>query len=132
MGGWGRRLALWAPPVLYLGLIFLLSNLSHPLGPIRLGHWDKLAHGTEYAILAGLLMRAVHGAKPGWRLGAAVAVAVGIAVLWGVSDEIHQAFVPHRDPSLFDLLADAVGAGLGASLVGLFYARRRLVGPDRP
>jgi VanZ family protein len=41
-------------------------------------------------------------------------VAWGIAVLYAVTDELHQAFVPGRHPSALDvLLFDATGAALG-------------------
>lgn len=40
-------------------------------------------------------------------------VAFLCAVLYGLSDETHQLFVPGREFSLFDLLADAVGAAVG-------------------
>lgn len=33
-----------------------------------------------------------------------------LTVCYGISDEIHQAFVPTRQMSLWDLLADALGA----------------------
>ena len=37
-----------------------------------------------------------------------------IISLWGISDEIHQSFVPFRSPSLYDWFADTLGAILGA------------------
>jgi len=42
-----------------------------------------------------------------------------IAVLYGVSDEFHQSFVPARDASVMDLVSDTVGAFLGAGIVAL-------------
>ena len=52
----------------------------------------------------------------GWRwrrvAGASLLGAFVIAVLYGVSDEFHQSFVPGRTPDAADVLADAVGAAL--------------------
>lgn len=37
-----------------------------------------------------------------------------IISLWGITDEIHQMFVPYRSSSVFDWLADTLGAALGS------------------
>lgn len=74
---------------------------------------DKVMHAAAYAVLAALLSLAT--GRPA--LGAAVALG------YGVTDEIHQAFVPGRFPSVGDLLADAVGAALGAGLVAYLVRR---------
>lgn len=48
-----------------------------------------------------------------------------IAVLYGVSDELHQAFVPNRDSSALDVGFDAVGAAIGATVAWLSTKRGR-------
>jgi VanZ family protein len=40
-------------------------------------------------------------------------MSVFIAAAYGLSDEIHQQFVPSRVASIYDLLADTIGAFLG-------------------
>lgn len=67
---------------------------------------DKLAHALAYLVLGGLAASATGG----WAAGAL------LAVLFGISDEIHQSYVPGRFPDLWDLVADAVGALAGAWL----------------
>ena len=42
-----------------------------------------------------------------------------LATLYGVSDEIHQMFVPPRTPDWLDVCADAFGAMTGAVVVAL-------------
>jgi VanZ family protein len=42
--------------------------------------------------------------------------ATGLAIVYGALDEIHQAFTPHRAMSVYDFLADALGAGMVASM----------------
>ena len=72
--------------------------------------WDKLAHVAVFAVLAGAIGFAsgLRGARMWW-LAFAVALAVGAA------DEWHQLSLPGRGPGWGDLLADAVGAALGAT-----------------
>jgi VanZ family protein len=40
-----------------------------------------------------------------------------LAVLYGLSDEWHQSFVPGRTPDVVDILTDAIGAAIGLLLV---------------
>jgi VanZ family protein len=98
----------WAPVVAWAALIFGLSSVSD-LGT-GLGIWDlvlrKIAHMTEYAILAALLVRALR--QPGW------AVALGIA--YSISDEVHQSFISGRHGSPVDVVIDAIGVVVGAVL----------------
>ena len=78
----------WGPVVAWAAVIFAFSSI--PSLGTGLGTWDlvlrKIAHATEFAILAALLVRALRSA--GW------AIAIGIA--YAVSDEIHQSFVSGR------------------------------------
>ncbi|UTY25155.1 hypothetical protein E4N78_07050 [Treponema denticola] len=60
-----------------------------------------------------------------------VLLVICITVLYGLSDEIHQYFVPNRSSSVYDLLADALGAflavGLRLLLINNFYLKRKNV-----
>jgi VanZ family protein len=110
----GGAIALWLPPVLYLGAIFWLSSQSTPLlsAPSFPGG-DKVAHFGAYAILGALLCRAFAGS--GLSPGAALALAVITACLYGASDEWHQSLVPHRMADATDWVADTLGAAVGAT-----------------
>jgi VanZ family protein len=76
----------------------------------------KCAHLTEYAVLALLIWRALR--KPlnpnatSWRWPEA-GLALTLAALYAASDEIHQAFVPSRQASVWDVLLDTAGAAIG-------------------
>lgn len=78
--------------------------------------WDKLYHAGNFGVLAALLYLATGRA---W-------LAVLLASLYGVSDELHQAFVPGRSADPADWLADTAGALAAVLLVRLW--RRRRVG----
>ncbi|MCB9562679.1 MAG: VanZ family protein [Kofleriaceae bacterium] len=105
----------WAGAAALAATIFVLSSMSAPdLRPPELWRYDKLVHASVWTALAALL--AAGGAARGWRRAVAVAVAVALAVAWGALDELHQSTVPHRDASWGDLLADTIGACLGATI----------------
>lgn len=123
-----NRLSLWAPVALYMMFIFWLSSISSP-PDLPGGVSDKSAHVLLYSGLGALLVRARAG---GWRrpvtLGIAAA-AVVMASLYGITDEIHQYFVPPREVEVRDILADAIGASLAA---GALYAWSRIANAKRP
>jgi VanZ family protein len=104
----------WFPAVLYAGVIFYLSSIPHPEELLPISIWDKFAHLLEYAVLGVLCYRAFLYASPPWSARRALLLAVVTAVLYGVTDELHQLLVPLRETDVLDLLADGVGATLGA------------------
>lgn len=112
--------ALWGPFVGSLVVVFWLSSLSRVTGANHA--WDKMLHAVGYSVLGVLALRAFHGGferlRPKPTLYAALAV-----ILWAVSDEFHQSFVPGRDASRLDVLADAVGFVLAVLLFGTFTGR---------
>ena len=114
----GQVLWYWAPVALYAGTIFFLSAQSHPeeqLPSFLLeGVSDKVLHAVEYGILSLLCYRAFR-----WAAGPAVArqavvLAIVTASVYGLTDEVHQLFVPFRESSWQDWLADTIGAVIGA------------------
>lgn len=122
---WRRIVFYWGPVAGYAGLIFYLSAQSHPdedlpalFGSVN----DKVLHAVEYAGLGGLCYRAFRWGTGGPVAARAFLFAVLAASLYGVTDEIHQLFVPFRESSWQDWLADTFGATLGALTV------RRLFG----
>jgi len=122
-----HRLSLWAPVALYMMFIFWLSSISRP-PDLPSGISDKAAHVLLYSGLGALLVRARAG---GWRRQVTIgiaAVAIVVATLYGISDEIHQSFVPPRQVEARDILADAIGASLAA---GALYAWSRIANAKR-
>lgn len=107
---------LWLPVVLYMVLIFGLSSVQDP-PDLPGGMSDKSGHTLLYAGLGALMARAIGGG-----LAHPITLAiVGRAVVWtaayGVTDEVHQRFVPTRQMDSRDLLADTIGAAVGAIAV---------------
>jgi VanZ family protein len=106
----------WLPVLAWAGVIFLFSSI--PSLSSGLGGWDlvlrKLAHMTEYAILAVLLVRAT----------GSYAWAFAFAVAYAASDEFHQTFVRGRHGSPIDAGIDALGALIGLGLLRSTMRRR--------
>lgn len=75
----------------------------------------KLAHMTEYCILALLLALHLSCYENLARdFGKIALFAFGIAVLYAATDELHQRFVPGRSGQITDVGFDAIGAFVGA------------------
>ena len=83
----------------------------------------KAAHVTEYAILAGLLLRALHAGWRAVRLRHAL-IALGVAAAYAALDEYHQSFVASRTGSPRDVLIDMSGALVGVAICWWRIARR--------
>jgi VanZ family protein len=111
-----RLTGAWVLVALYAGGIFVGSSLPHPplVSAPDLPNFDKLCHFTEYSGLTFLLMRALSLTYATHNSPLLVLWATILVVLYGASDEFHQAFTPDRIISGYDLLADATAAGVVA------------------
>ena len=124
---WLRRLP-WVAVLLWAAVIFAIS--ARP-GSTLPGGYSVQGHLGEYFILGALLFWALRGRRSESN---AVAVALILASLYGITDEIHQHFVVLRTPDVADWALDTVGATLGAltacAVVRLRSSRRRSAPPD--
>jgi len=114
----------WLPVILYGCMIFYLSSIStlSTLPGIKEGtdtfadlgmvseFWPRLTHFIEYAGFSMLIFRAAYNSKKEWLRQNPFLCALVFASLFGVSDELHQLFVPARSCNIGDWLADTSGA----------------------
>ncbi len=120
-----RRAAPWLPPLAMMAVIFALSSMpadQEDHGTLYVIS-RKLAHLGEYALLAALWWRALVARLEHRR---ALALAFVIAVLYAVTDELHQTFVSGRAGTPVDVGIDAVGALTALWLIARTRARRRV------
>ena len=123
------RRADWVPPIAWMAVIIALStdtgSAEHTGGfllpalrwiwpaatPSLLdaGHFAirKLAHVTEYAVLAGLWYRGLVVRR---RPPRAAATALALSIVWACVDESFQTLIPSRTASVIDVGVDATGA----------------------
>ena len=123
----GRYFLYWLPVIVWMVLIFIVSSQPqlprYPTGMIDL-LLKKLGHLTGYAVLALLVQRAL---AQGRECSTVPILSCLLSIIYAMSDEYHQLFVPGRNGSLWDVGVDSLGAVIGLAL----YARCRLWRPGR-
>jgi VanZ family protein len=106
-------LSRWGPAILMMVLIFFFSAIPAKDIP-SFGKFDfsikKLGHMLGYAILAPAYLRGI-----GKKGSLEIAMAWALTLLFAFTDETHQAFVPGRTSSIFDVGIDGLGAIAGLS-----------------
>lgn len=120
----------WLPALIWMVVIF---GLSHQTGSDlnsylpwfqRLMPWlnsFNIGHFVSYFILACLIWWAMAS----HRLIVSFIV-VFICILYGITDEYHQSFIPGRTPDLLDIRNDTIGALLAMVVVRIPFIRNRL------
>jgi VanZ family protein len=137
-----HKILSWVAVILWMVLIFCLSNqpatqsaalstgiaellvqsiekATHHIG-FDIAQFDhivrKNAHFFVYFVLGMLVLHALK--RSGMSRYRAIRIALLICVLYAISDEIHQQFVPGRGPGIKDVFIDSAGAMVG---IGLFW-----------
>lgn len=140
-GRWWR----YGPPIVCAILIFIgssdLLSGSHTSGfllkPLRwlfphaseatlgaIHFWiRKAGHLTEYAILACLTARAFSTSSIEFLRRRWFWTALTLVVVYSLSDEFHQSFVPSRGASLHDSMIDSVGGLIGLTILWWWHRR---------
>jgi VanZ family protein len=99
----------WFPVILWMGLIFFVSGIPRLNSNLE---YDlllkKSAHVAEYFVLAWLLNRAFRGSFSLQTIPLYLWTG-GLSILYAISDEFHQSFVPGRHAAASDVLIDAAG-----------------------
>jgi hypothetical protein len=115
--------ALWTPPILWAAAIF--AGSSRPSVPLPgVPGIDLAAHAAEYLVLCVLLARPLWRRLPRASGSVVWPLAILLCLLYAVTDEAHQAFVPGRYCDPLDVAADVTGACLGAIAVGHALPRK--------
>ena len=104
-----------APPLIWAGVIFLFSSQASLPGFEESIHdfiFKKTAHIFVYLVLYLLLKRAVEITINKKSSRKQLLVPVFICLVYAVSDELHQSFVPGRYATLRDVGYDMFGVGV--------------------
>ncbi|MGH1363372.1 MAG: VanZ family protein [Calditrichia bacterium] len=115
------------PAILTAVAIYMLSDMPDIQGPdfgIRFS--DKYSHLIAYAVFGWLIARAFYFQdrypvlREKWGRFTFIT-----GSLYGISDEVHQYFVPGRFADPLDALADAAGVAIAVWIFSRFYFLRK-------
>ena len=144
----GSRFWRYAPLVLWAVLIFIGSgnvlSAAHTSIILRAVRWlfpnvrdeslavlhllvRKAGHLTEYAVFATLAARAFRASSHDLLRRHWVGCSLLLAIVYALTDELHQSFVPSRTASIYDSLIDSMGALMALTIIWL---RHRKSEPD--
>ncbi len=112
-----RQAWVWGPVAAYLGLIFHLSAQSNVGWSTP--YPDVLLHASEYSVLGVLLARGFNDGLARSVPNRRLVLTWFLCVVYAISDEYHQAFVPGRSSDWRDVLSDAAGTAAGLALLSL-------------
>lgn len=137
-----KKINSWIPVLIWMGVIFYLSHqpasesselsaslaatilymieVIIPVDPDYFHHFvRKSAHFFAYFILGILVVNAfrVYNFKY-------AAYSLFICVLYAISDEVHQLFIPGRSGELRDVLIDGTGAFVG---IGVYFLIKKVL-----
>jgi VanZ family protein len=113
-----KFLIYWFPLIIYCLAIYIQSDRPGPELIPDVRFLDKFLHFGAYGLLGILFFRAYETLPLKNFKNLLMLISIGSATLYGVSDEIHQYFVPSRHADLMDVIANTIGSTCG---VYLFY-----------
>jgi len=117
MMAWIKR---WGPAVFFMAVIFLISGTPGSELP-EFGVWDILAkkggHLLGYAVLGSASYYGVNYGRSATIRHFILAALM--TILYAVSDEWHQKYVPGRNSSFLDICIDAIGGLIGIAIICL-------------
>jgi VanZ family protein len=118
----------WLPLLLYCALIYFFSANEYPAYIPKKFSADKLVHFCAYAFLGMLVIRAFATLPIKDNIALLLISSILVSTLYGLSDEIHQYFVPSRYADTKDIFADLFGSIFGVCVYFLLLVKSRI--PD--
>lgn len=137
-----RKFINWSLLIFWMIIIFIMSNqpgqvssgqsdlliklisligldLNSSLGDIASLVVRKVAHFTEYFIL---FVFVINVAKCYFEIKKSRLISIFVVLLYAITDEIHQFFIPGREMAILDILIDFSG-GVFALIINIIYQR---------
>jgi VanZ family protein len=103
-------------------ITFMSSRSSLPDINQWFANTDKIVHFGIYFVLGISVQLAILAYFPKAGRITLMISTIMFGLLFGISDEFHQSFVPGRDSSLGDLIADTIGVAI--SLIFINFVLR--------
>jgi VanZ family protein len=115
----------WLPLIIYGLIIYIQSD--HP-SPEEIPSWtflDKILHFGAYGLMGILFFRAYETLPLRNNKSVLILISIGSATLYGISDEIHQYFVPFREAEIMDVIANTMGSACGVYFYHLWKTQKK-------
>lgn len=125
----GKSILRWALVAVWMVLIFIGSSLHGNDLPEAPELVSVIVHFFEYFVLTILLLWAINKRLSNPIDAVSSVSAFFVAGFYGVTDELHQIFVPGRIPDMFDLFVDTLGAFAAILIISVIaVAKKRKAG----
>ena len=111
------------PVFFYCLLIFIQSSYPSPEQIPDWSYFYKLLHVVCYAFLCVVFLRAFLTTRIKQNVRLVITFSILCSSLYGISDELHQHFVPFRNADLMDALADIIGSVWGVYVYRLLIIK---------
>lgn len=109
------------PWIFLMIMITAQSSISRlPIPDVGINYFDKLLHFFVFGILGAFIQRGMMHSDKRFIKKYALLISIGIGLLFALSDEWHQSFVPGRISDSLDWIADALGIIIFACLYSKF------------
>jgi len=118
-------LVYWFPLIIYCLAIYIQSSRPGPQHLPELRFLDKFLHFGAYGLLGVLFFRAYETLPLKNFKNLLILISIGSATLYGISDEIHQYFVPSRQSDIMDVIANTIGSICGVCFFHFWKNRHR-------
>ena len=115
----------WLPILIYCIVIFIQSSYPSPEDVPDIPYFDKFLHFSAYALLGFLFVRAYRTLRIKDNLNLVIILSILSSSIYGISDELHQHYVPFRDADMMDAFMDMLGSIFGAWIYYLFMVKYR-------
>jgi VanZ family protein len=122
----------WLPLIVACLAIFIQSSYpgSERMPDVRF--LDKLLHFGAYGVLGILFFRAYATLPLKNNYNLLIFISIVSATLYGISDELHQYFVPFRHADMMDGVANTLGSICGVYVYYRLKARQKSPLPGSP
>lgn len=111
----------WLITIVIAIAIFYISSLTFPPGKGSFGYKPLIYHISAFFFFALFLSLALIKGKN--KMLTIPAIIIGI--LYGISDEVHQLFVPGRHFSFGDIFLDSFGVVLALTMYIIYFEFRQ-------
>ncbi len=116
------KIKFWLPVLFWMGVIFFTSSIPGSCIPPLFFGQDVAYHSAIYLLLGFYFSRALKNTAAGLPSGKIILFTAIFGIIYGLTDEFHQIFVPLRSASVLDLLNDTL-ASLAGSLALVFWSK---------